>query len=207
LKESIEYNDNNEVAVIQRHFGGNITHTLNHRHYKDSLIVETLYHLTEFKEIWKYTKQNIQTVRLDISNENSSAGSHHLFMNQTFNCGFAFRQSINQDGELADYSFFEFTDANCSFDMERRSLPDNSLIAAQEVLRDDKNYSHKFVKTLITAPSAGNALKWVYFNENKDVIDSISYSSTFTYNEDSYPIMEERNYRDGNVVQRNFEYY
>ena len=110
--------------------------------------------------------------------------------------------------DIAYYtSAFSYTDSNCSFQRE------NSYNVPQDPARivvksDDKNYYRKSVyATTYTTIYSRNTLESTLYDRDNEIMNNLSYTSAYVYNEDDYPVSEIRTFLNGTVENYTYEYY
>ncbi len=89
-----------------------------------------------------------------------------------------------------------------------RFSSNNEIQNSEEYIRDNMHQSKK--STLIDffrADNLGNITKYSRWDENNDIENEYSYNTTFQYNSNNYPILEERVYLNNELVIFSFEYY
>ncbi|MFT7073111.1 MAG: hypothetical protein ACJAX3_002103 [Patiriisocius sp.] len=75
-------------------------------------------------------------------------------------------------------------------------------------VNDDKNRSNKAaIGNIYKNVNLHNVLSSMTYNINNELRREVSYTSTFEYNEQEYPINETRTFLDGNVSIYTYEYY
>ena len=162
----------------------------------------------QVKKIEVYYNRTGNTVRIEgINVDTNELIFYGLYTLNSSDCNVE-KLEFKTPDDIAYYtSAFSYTDSNCSFQRE------NSYNVPQDPARivvksDDKNYYRKSVyATTYTTIYSRNTLESTLYDRDNEIMNNLSYTSAYLYNEDDYPVSEIRTFLNGTVENYTYEYY
>jgi hypothetical protein len=205
--ESYIYNSENKIEEASGTFFGGATRFV--ATYESDNRTLTYYDDNDqVKKIEVYYNRTGNTVRIeDINVDTNELIFYGLYTLNSSDCNVE-KLEFKTPDDIAYYtSAFSYTDSNCSFQRE------NSYNVPQDPARivvksDDKNYYRKSVyATTYTTIYSRNTLESTLYDRDNEIMNNLSYTSAYLYNEDDYPVSEIRTFLNGTVENYTYEYY
>lgn len=156
------------------------------------------------------------------------------YKNYWINANRSTKIAYNENNELVFYNIYDYTGTECSYYLQvsydnndvvryryevdfsqgcdsyiKQTFPNSMDSIEYNYERDDKPYYGKSTMTNTHFQGQNNwtnTTKAERF-DNEILDESRSFTSTFTYNQDNYPVTEQRTFVDGTVDNYTYEYY
>ncbi|MFK7949620.1 MAG: hypothetical protein AB8G11_18660 [Saprospiraceae bacterium] len=156
-----------------------------------------------FKSYWIDANQSTKIAY----DENDELVYYNVYDYVGNECGYSLRISYDRNDDIR-YRYEVDYLQGCDSYIEQ-TFPNSTDSIKYNYERDDKPYYGRSASIDIYFKGQNNwtnTIKSERF-DNDDLDESRSYTSTFTYNQDNYPITEERTFVDGTIDNYTYEYY
>ena len=162
------------------------------------------------ESISRYTKISSDSLKRELISDGELSPYYSLYTEFSQTCSFEKEEFIfDQIGTTISTKTINFVDNNCSNDSEIVLNQDNSIIMSSSLTMDDKNYhSYSTLLPFLQYSGLGNVISRIEKEENGNIDEVNSYTSTFTYDEENYPTEEIRTpINSGDKDIYTYEYY
>lgn len=209
LYDTYEFDDNNKVSKARIAIDINTVKYILFEYSNDRIIQRGYDDQDELLLIAEsYTLSN-NVDRLDWNWEGDSSGNEDYYIDTSYSeepCGpiVQTRHSIND--ALYFTKQFEYSGANCNDTelLNYENFDDRKTVRT----RDNKNNAREGTyKRRLNLSPLNNILSQTIYDENDVIQEFASYTSTFEYNNQEYPISEVRTFLNGTVENYIYEYY
>lgn len=178
-------------------------------HKKDTIISTAVSTQINQEVITYYIRINTDSLIVRTMTNGTLNSKHLLFTNYSEPCGFQKEELIDSaSGVTTETKNTTYTDDNCSNTVEYFfNLANVVLMTSKSTLDDKLKYSYSATLPYLRIPRTGNVISYIEMDEDGNINESTSFNSTFTYDEDDYPMVEQRNLLTGSSSTWAFEYY
>lgn len=169
---------------------------------------DTVYKTTSgiFSSKTKSYKANSNTLKLMQYDNQDNLLYFYLNKYSSSNCGLKQIETYTQYGQLYTITEYDYTDSNCSYN-SRRELFNGTPKNNYAIIKDDKQNYLASLNAWPAFEKKHNIIEYKQWDENANLLIGNSYSSTFEYDANGYPIQEIRTMLSGGIKIYTYEYY
>ena len=208
MDESYEYNQDRTISKKVEFTNNEPHNSFTYKYTSDSIIINGLNILSNLSFSYKYNQINTDEVKFETFDSDTSAGFYMVYSQFDQDCGYSKFETYFTNDVLETETTLDITDENCSSISYKTNALNNVLIGSVETKIDNKNYYYESTRIdFLKFPKSGNPTRYFVRDEILEVIETNSYTSKYTYNDDDYPSSEIREYLNGKVEVRSFIYY
>lgn len=200
---NFEYYPDNKIRAQVNLSGGAISY-YTHFEYSNDTIYKTISGLISSKS--KSYVFNDETIILHTYDSQDNLSYSYVKRYSSKSCGLSKTESYTQNGHLYTVTSFNYTDSNCSYN-SRKESSNGAQKNNYMIVKDDKNNYKSSINEWPSFPTKHNIIEFKQWDANNNLLPSNSYISTFTYDENNYPIKETRTSLSGVTKIFTYEYY
>jgi len=152
---------------------------------------------------YEYYGEATDRTRRDFYDENGDLLDYTLYFHTNNDCWID-RTERYKDNQLLFLADYNYSGTHCDYSID--FYEDGKLTTKSEYKNDGKKYWRKAASlNILRNNNESNATSFTYSRDG-EVRENISYVSQFTYDDQDYPIIENRTYLDGRTEVWTFEY-
>lgn len=200
---NFEYYPDEKIMSQTNFIGGAISHFA-YFEYDNDTVYKTISGIFSSKsKSYRVSSNVIKSMKYD--NEDNLL-FFYLNKYSSSNCKLTKIETYTQYSQLYTITEYDYTDSNCSYN-SKRELSNGTLKNNYVISKDDKNNYLTSLNSWPTFEKKHNIIEYKQWDQNQNLQLGNSYSSTFKYDGNDYPIQETRTMLSGAIKVYTYEYY
>ncbi|MEM9549292.1 MAG: hypothetical protein AAGA77_25185, partial [Bacteroidota bacterium] len=207
--ETFTYDENGDLSQRGKYSNNGTLHfTAAYNYDEDSLVIRYVHHVSGSESFLKFEDIGNNEIRREFIPNGVSTGEYYIYKDVNQSCGYSGFEIYSTNGIFFSDVSIEYRDEHCSNLRIDRNIHFDSIYFRRETTNDEFNYPFpKGKNRFLPEPNRGNTIKLVLKDGGIELNALNSYTSTFSYNEDRYPVEEVRTYYNGDTETYSYEYY